>query len=271
MPVAIITGGARGIGRAIAAALLREGYSIAIGDLDGDLAASTATGLTASGVGGHLDVSDAESFAGFVKEVESQLGAVDLLVNNAGIMPIGRFLELDPDTVRRTVDVNLVGVLNGVRAVLPGMVERGSGHIVNISSIAGKCPPPGGAVYAATKAGVLALGESLRQELAPQGVRVSTVLPSFTNTDLVTGTKGLRGIRNLEPEEVAQSVVAAVRRNHAIAYAPTALRHNVRLYDNLPGFANELLAKAFRGDRAFLDVDRDARRSYDDRIGQAAP
>jgi NADP-dependent 3-hydroxy acid dehydrogenase YdfG len=268
MPVALITGGARGIGRATAAALLRDGYSIAIGDLDGDLAASVAKNLTVSGVGAHLDVSDPESFAAFIKETEFRLGAVDLLVNNAGIMPIGPFLDVDPETMRRTVEVNLMGVLNGIHAVLPGMIERGRGHIVTVSSIAGKCPPPGGAVYAATKSAVLALGESLRPELAPQGVRVSTVLPSFTNTDLVAGTTGLRGVRNLEPEDVAQTIVTAVRRNHAVSYAPASLRHNIRLYDNLPGFANGLLAKAFGGDRAFLDVDRSARRVYDARIGQ---
>lgn len=268
MPVAIITGGARGIGRATAAALLRDGYTIAIGDLDADLAASAAKELSDTSIGGHLDVADPGSFSRFVAEVESVLGPVDVLVNNAGIMPIGPFLEMGPDTIRRTVEVNLLGVLNGISAVLPGMAERGDGHIVNVSSIAGKCPPPGGAVYAATKAGVLALGESLRQEVGPQGVRISSVLPSFTNTELVSGTKGLRGIRNLEPEDVARVVATAVRRNHAVSYAPASLRRNVRLYNNLPAFANDLLSKAFGGDRAFLDVDRDARKGYDDRIGQ---
>ena len=125
---AAITGAARGIGRATAEAFLRQGMKVAIGDVDLDAARQTASELGSSTVALPLDVTDHASFAAFLAEAEEQLGPVDVLVNNAGIMPIGRFLEEDDATAQRIMDINVHGVILGMKVALPGMVARGIGH-----------------------------------------------------------------------------------------------------------------------------------------------
>ena len=158
--VVAITGGAQGIGRATARAFVARGARVAIGDLDVGLAEKTAAEL---GVFAHpLDVSDQESYAGFVAAVEAELGPVDVLVNNAGIMPNGGFLELDERLDRATMEINVFGVLHGMRLVLPGMLQRGRGHVVNVASLAGKFPVPGLAVYNASKFAVVGLTAAAR-------------------------------------------------------------------------------------------------------------
>jgi NADP-dependent 3-hydroxy acid dehydrogenase YdfG len=135
---AAITGGARGIGRATAQALLLQGMKVAIGDVDLDAARQAATDLGSSTVGLPLDVTDRASFTAFLDSTEEQLGPVDVLVNNAGIMQVGRFIDEDDLTARRMVDINIHGVILGTKLALERMVARDRGHIVNISSQAGK-------------------------------------------------------------------------------------------------------------------------------------
>ena len=136
--VVAITGGARGIGRATAAALIREGARVAIGDVDAATAQQTAEELGAGTVALELNVTDRESFEGFVSQVEERLGPVDVLINNAGIMPVGRFVDEDDATAARQIDINLHGVIYGTKIALRRMLPRRSGHIVNIASVAGK-------------------------------------------------------------------------------------------------------------------------------------
>ncbi len=177
--VAVVTGGARGIGWATAAALRNAGAHVAIGDLD-----PARTALAAEELGLHgafLDVTDTSSVETFLDDVESRLGPVAIWINNAGIMPIGPVLEQPDAVIRRAVDVNVLGVMNGSRAAARRMTRRGEGRIVNVASIAGRIPAPGMAVYNGTKFAVVGFGEALDAELRHRGVRVSTVLPSFTN------------------------------------------------------------------------------------------
>jgi NAD(P)-dependent dehydrogenase (short-subunit alcohol dehydrogenase family) len=141
--VAAITGGARGIGLAIATALSRKGARVAIGDLDLELAQKAAEGLGGGAVAFDLDVTDRESFTGFVDAAEKAVGPIDILVNNAGIMPAGPFLEESDETAMRQFDINVHGVILGMKIVLPRMIERRSGHVVNIASQAGKGGFPG--------------------------------------------------------------------------------------------------------------------------------
>src|SRR5271165_1346932 len=148
---AAITGGGRGIGRVTAEALIRQGVRVAIGDVDLPMARQTAAELGPSAVALALDVTDRASFSAFRDGVEEQLGPVDVLVNNAGIMPIGPFLDEDDATARRILDINVHGVILGMKLVLPRMIERGRGHVVNIASQAGKYGLPGGATYCASK------------------------------------------------------------------------------------------------------------------------
>src|SRR5580693_7048025 len=162
---AAITGAARGIGKETAQALTRQGMKVAVGDLDLAAARKTASELGASAVALPLDVTDRDSFGKFLDDAEAQLGPVDVLVNNAGIMQVGRFVDEDDLTARRMIDINLHGVILGTKLALERMVARDRGHIVNISSQAGKFGAPGGATYSATKHAVVGLSEAVRGEL----------------------------------------------------------------------------------------------------------
>src|ERR1017187_345388 len=142
---AAITGAARGIGRATAEALLRQGMKVAIGDVDIETARKTASELGPSAVALPLDVTDRESFAAFLDEAEQQLGPIDVLIKNAGIMQIGRFIDEDDLTAQRMIDINLHGVILGTKLALARMIPRDRGQIVNVASHAGKFGAPGGA------------------------------------------------------------------------------------------------------------------------------
>ncbi|MBB1156937.1 SDR family oxidoreductase [Amycolatopsis dendrobii] len=203
-----ITGGGAGIGRAVAKLFASKGAHVAIGDLD-----QTAAEETAELVGGtahRLDVADRDSFASFVAAAEKAHGPLHVLVNNAGLMPNGGFLELADATDRLQIDVNLGGVLNGMKLVLPGMVERGFGHVVNVASLAGKFPVKGLAVYNATKFAVVGLTAATRLEFADAGVSLTAVLPSAVDTALASGLD-MRPIPKVQPEDVASAVVDSVR------------------------------------------------------------
>src|SRR4051812_22448419 len=167
--VAAITGGARGIGRATAQAFVRHGMRVAIGDLDLELAQRTASEIGAGTIALALDVTDRASFERFIDDVETQLGPLDVLVNNAGIMPIGRFLDEDDTTAQRMIDINLHGTLYGMKIALPRMQARNRGHIINLASQAGKFGTPGGATSSAAKFAVVGLTEAVRGELKLEG------------------------------------------------------------------------------------------------------
>ena len=148
-------------------------------------------------ISGHpLDVTDAESFATFLDKARADgAGHVDVLINNAGVMPIGAFLSQSEQSIRSSIEVNVYGVLNGCRLVLPEMMKRRSGHIVNVASLAGMVAVPGQVVYAGTKFAVVGLTTALADEVAPHGVEVSVVMPPFTNTELISGTNPSRAAR----------------------------------------------------------------------------
>ena len=256
--VAVVTGGARGIGRATASALAARGARVAIGDLDPEAAAAAAKQLAVSSY--HLDVSDRDSFAAFVEAVESDLGPVDVLVNNAGIMPNGPFLELGEETDRLTIDVNVFGVLHGMRLVLPGMVERGRGHVVNVASLAGKFPVKGLAVYNASKYAVVGLTAAARLEFAPRGVSLTAVLPSAVDTDLASGLD-MRPIPKVKPEAIARAVVDSVASRRAEIAVPSYVGLLADAATLTPEPALKLLRRAVRDDRA-LRPDTSERRAY---------
>ena len=187
----VITGAARGIGYATAQALLARGARVVIGDRDIDVLENAVAGVSSLGqVSGHpLDVTDRESFAAFLDKARADGGGhIDVLINNAGVMPVGPFLEQSAQAIRSSIEVNFYGVLTGCQLVLPDMVKRRSGHIVNIASLAGMVAIPGQVVYAGTKFAVVGVSTALADEFAPYGVKVTAVLPTFTNTELISGT-----------------------------------------------------------------------------------
>ena len=264
--VAVVTGGARGIGLATATALRSRGARVAVGDVDEDAVATAAASLGSDVVSGRLDVTDPNSFAAFLARVERELGPVDVLVNNAGIMPVGPMLD-EPHTVaRRVVDINLMGCMTGMKLALPGMLDRRRGHIVNIASAAGRSPVPGGASYCATKAAIVALTETARVEFAGRGVDFTCVMPSFTATDLIAGTRVTRLIPAVAPAAVGEAIARAVVRPRPDVYVPAAVGPKQRMQPLLGRRLRDAMNRFIGADRSFLDIDHAARRDYDARI-----
>lgn len=187
--VAVVTGGGRGIGDAIASALAAEGAAVAVWDLDGSAAAGVARRLAAEyggrTTGVEVDVSDAASVDRAVEATEAELGPIDVLVNNAGIDVIGPFLDSDPASWDRIIGVNLKGPLTTCYRIVRDMTDRGYGRVVNLGSDAGKVGSSGEAVYSATKGGVIAFTKTLAREVAAKGVTVNCVCPGPTDTALL--------------------------------------------------------------------------------------
>lgn len=206
--VVVVTGGARGIGRATAARLAEAGARVWIGDIDEAAVKETAAELGVQG--DRLDVADQWSFGSFLARAEGD-GPVRMLVNNAGLLRSGPFLEQSLAGHTQEVEVNLLGVINGMHHALPLMVARGEGHIVNIASMAAKISTPQMATYCATKFAVAALSRALRAELVGTGVTLSTVMPAAVNTGLTAHFNLGLGMPVLEPDDVAKAIVATAR------------------------------------------------------------
>jgi NAD(P)-dependent dehydrogenase (short-subunit alcohol dehydrogenase family) len=271
--VAAITGGARGIGRATASALVARGVRVAIGDIDASLAEQSAAALGSGAVGLPLDVTDRESFNAFLDEVERRLGPLDILVNNAGIMPVGPFLDETDATTKRMVDINVNGVIFGSKLALKRFQTRGHGHLVNVASIAGKGATPHLATYVATKHAVVGLTEALRLEFGPSGIDFSLVMPVGTNTELYSGLQQMRGIKTPEPEDVAEAIVEALQTGRFDVYVPKRMKAVIRATGLFPRAAAEAIGNSLGSNEVMQHPDLTARAAYEQRIGQtmAAP
>src|SRR5215203_5932640 len=221
--VAVVTGGGRGIGKALAVALTSEGCRVAIGDVDGASAEATAAELGPNALGLVLDVTDRPGFTAFLDAVESRLGPIDVLVNNAGIMTVGPFEAEDDATAVRMVEINLNGVIHGTKEAVRRMKPRGTGHIVNMASSAGRFGFPNLATYCATKYGVIGLSEAVSAELRRTGVEVSVVMPNFVRTELSAGMGEVAGFRHSTVEEVAQATLGALKFPRFDVFVPKKL------------------------------------------------
>jgi NAD(P)-dependent dehydrogenase (short-subunit alcohol dehydrogenase family) len=267
--VVAITGAARGIGRATAGALVDAGARVAIGDLDAGLAQRTATEL---GCAAHaVDVTDPASFERFLDWVEAEVGPLDVLVNNAGILHLGPFLEEDEAATRRQVDVNLLGVIHGTRLGVRRLRERGGGHLVNVASSAGKVTPPGIATYTATKHAVVGLTEAVRLEQRGSGIDFSIVMPGVVRTEMIAGYARSRVVSEIEPEDVADAIVGALRRPRVDVFVPRSLGRINRLMQILPRRAREWVGRAVGVDRITWDADRSVRGAYESRAAASDP
>ncbi len=268
--VVAITGAARGIGRATAARLAGAGARVAIGDIDAELAETAASEIGGGAIGLQLDVTDRASFQAFVDAAEERLGPLDVLVNNAGILLMGPFLDEDDGATAREIAVNLGGVINGMRVALPRMRERGRGQVVNIASGASYVAPPGEATYAATKHAVAGLTEGVRAELRGTGVDLTLVFPGLVNTELATGSRPTRGMKWLEPDTVAQAVIGAIAQPRAEVFIPRSLAATLKLNKVLPPRAREKLGAFFRLDQFATGADPTSRAEYNARIRSGA-
>jgi NAD(P)-dependent dehydrogenase (short-subunit alcohol dehydrogenase family) len=268
--VVAITGGARGIGKATATALVRKGCRVAIGDLDLALAEETATGLGGGTIALALDVTDRASFEAFLAETERQLGPLDAVVNNAGIMPATPFAEESEDSVRRQVDINLHGVITGTQLAIARLQPRGSGYIVNIASQAGKAGIPGIATYSATKHAVVGLSEAVRAELRGSGVEVLCVMPTVVNTELTSGV-GQRWVKPVEASDVANEIVDAMEVPRFDVFVPRANGVLYKVLTLMPRGMREGLGRLMKVDRLMIEVDHGARRAYEERAAASEP
>ncbi len=261
-----ITGGARGIGRATAEACLRAGMSVVIGDIDPAAVTAAAAELGDGAIGLPLDVRDADGFEAFLIGAEEHMGALDVLVNNAGIAPIGLFIDEDPRDTQRIVDVNIGGVLTGTRLALGRFLPRGRGHIVNLASSAGQIAPAGGASYAATKHAVVGFTRAIRAETRGTGVRTTIVMPGLIRTDMISGFKKARGTRVIGPEVVAGAIVDAIRNGREEVFVPRELGPVARLIAGTPPAIADRIKRALKADTIMAHVDGDAREAYRQRL-----
>ena len=238
-----VTGGARGIGLAIACACSEAGMSVAIGDLSEAASAKAAQSLPGPASGLAVDVRDRASFSAFLEQAEDQLGPLHALVNNAGVLHKGPFADADPNDIALQVDVNLGGTLTGTQLALGKFLPRGSGHIVNLASTAAMVASPYGATYTATKHAVLGFTRALRGELRGSGVLSTVVLPGVIRTDMTSEFKSALGVRTVEPEAVGDAVVAALRQGTPEVYVPREVALQGRLFTTLPARLADQLSR----------------------------
>jgi NADP-dependent 3-hydroxy acid dehydrogenase YdfG len=269
--VVAITGGARGIGKATAQALVRKGAKVAIGDLDRELAEQTAAELGGETLALELDVTDRDSFEGFLDQVEERLGSLDVLINNAGIMPVGPLADESDRTARMMVDINVHGVLYGMKLAMPRMQRRNSGHIVNIASQAGKAGLPGLATYCGTKHFVVGASEAVRAELRETAIEVSCVMPAVVNTELGSGLQDTRGVKKLEPEEVADAIVDALEFPKFDVWVPKSSAAINKVISLLPRAGREAMGRMLNADKVAWEADPVARAAYEERAAHSEP
>ena len=269
--VAAITGAARGIGKATAEAFVRQGMKVAVGDLDVAEAQRTADQLGAGTIALELNVTERDSVERFVDQAEEQLGPLDVFVNNAGIMQLGSFLEESDATAQRQIDINVSGVLYGMKVVLPRMLERNTGHLVNIASSAGKAGFPGGATYCGTKHFVVGVSEAVRAELRETPIEISCVMPGIVNTELASGLQQARGVKNVNPEDVANAIVEALQRPHFDVFVPKSIGPINKVLGVLPRAGREGIARALKADKVLAEADAGARRGYELRAAHSEP
>jgi NAD(P)-dependent dehydrogenase (short-subunit alcohol dehydrogenase family) len=268
--VVAITGGARGIGKATAKALIAKGCRVAIGDLQLELAEKTAAELGGGTVALALDVTDRGSFAHFLDEAERQLGPLDAVINNAGIMPVTPLEDESEDSVHRQIDVNLHGVITGTQLAIARLRPRGGGYIVNIASQAGKSGLPGIATYSATKHAVVGLSEAVRAELRGSGVEVLCVMPTVVNTELTSGV-GQKWVKPVEASDVADEIVDAMEVPRFDVFVPRANGALYKILAPLPRSWREALGRAMKVDKLMIEVDHGARRAYEERAAASEP
>ena len=272
--MSIVTGGASGIGRAIAAELVGRGSHVVVADLDTAAARRVADELGPDASAATLDVSDAAAVSVLVDATVAELGRLDVMVNNAGVAVGGLLEELDERHWAKAIDVNLRGVVNGVSAAYPHLRAQRAGHILNTASLAGLIPAPAMLPYTTTKHAVVGLSTALRAEAASQGVGVSVLCPAFVDTPLLDevyaapasfGGSSVRArVRLLQPrfltaEHVARRAVDGLAANKAVIPVGFLAHASWRLLRYAPPLARGVIRAQASGHRRLND--RAARRA----------
>jgi short-subunit dehydrogenase len=269
--VAVITGASSGIGEATTRALAADGYRVALLARRADRTQALADELGDAAIAIQADVTDRDSLVAAAQRVQDELGGVDVLVNNAGIMPVAPFEEEDDATAIRVLEIDLHAVIHGCKEAVRRMRPRGTGHIVNVASVAGKVGFPHLATYCAAKHGVVGLSEALRHELRGTGVDISVVMPAIVRTELAAGLRPARAFKPSTPEEVAEATLEALRTGRFDVFVPIAIGPTWAGLNVLPRRVRDAFTRALRIDRALLDTDRAARVAYEARAAASAP
>jgi len=236
----LVTGGASGLGLAIARRFAAAGTRLVLTDIDADALEAAAAGLAIDGIQAAtcpMDVAAPGSVAAARDRIHREVGPIDVLVNNAGVVFGGRFGEVALERHLDTYRVNLLGAVVVTHAFLPDLVARPEGHLVNVASASGLIPLPYGATYASSKWGLIGLSDSIRLELELDGHRhvgVTTVCPSYVTTGLFAGARPPRTTRSLDPDTVGALVVRAVRHNRPFVLTPWLVRITPPLKGLLP-------------------------------------
>ena len=269
--VVVITGSARGIGRETARQLGAERARVVIVDLDGELAEKTAVEL-----GGlpwyQLDITDHAAFTAVLDRIEREVGTIDVLINNAGVMGIGNFADDAMESAYRQFAINVFALMHGTREAIHRMRARGAGHIVNVASMAGVVPIPGAATYVSSKHAVVGLCESLWWELRGTGIDLTYVLPALVNTELASGLKRTRTTNIVEPEDVAREIVTVLKTPRLAVYVPRQMGPITRMTTLLPRAIGNKIMTASGSDHIILDSLGDAgREAYEKRVSESAP
>lgn len=255
--VALVTGAASGIGRGLCEALCEQGAIVYASDVD----KQKLERLARAGIGTgeirsvSLDVTNEGDFTRVISAIVADHGGLDLMVNNAGIGVVGDFRQIEVDDIRKTVDVNLWGVVYGTNAAYEVMTARGYGHIVNVASSAGVMPVPMQTTYAMTKHAVVGLSRSLRVEAAVYGVKVSAVLPGLVRSGFFDAAKVVGDydyeqemeslpLTPISPRRAGELILAGVRANRELIAFPTSNRVILWLFRHFPRLMTPLLAKA---------------------------
>lgn len=265
--VVAITGAGRGIGLATASRFADAGAIVVIGDLDDDVAAKAAMQVGGGAEGYVVDVADRESFAAFLDRAEA-LGPVEVLVNNAGIMPLSPLVDQSDASIDKVLDINLRGVITGTQLAARAMSARGHGHVVNVASAVGRIGMAGGAVYSASKFGVVGFSEAMAGELRPAGVDVSVVLPTVVATELGAGVSATRGMRACKPEEVADAVLSTVRRPQFETWVPGYAKGIFYGSNTFPRRIRDAISHAMKADSSLTAIDAEARAEYERRASR---
>jgi short-subunit dehydrogenase len=264
---AIVTGASGGVGSALSKHLARLGVKVGMADLDQeklDAVASEAGGETLAMA---VDLSDLDAYTSFIDEVENQLGPIDFLCNVAAIMPISAFDTENPAVTAKILEVNLHAVVHSTQEAARRMKPRGDGHIVNVVSGAGWLAGGGVATYCASKFGVLGYTESVRMETRGTGVEVSVVAPAIIKTEMSTGLKDVRGVRAVEPSEVADAIVNLLQNPGKFAvFVPGSIGAMCLTFSAFPYRIRHFLTRISRTDLLLLQADMSKRSEYESRV-----
>jgi short-subunit dehydrogenase len=261
---AVVTGAARGIGSQIASDLLAVGYTVVIGDLDLKQTEATAAELGNGCTAVRLDVTDHGIITKVVADIEKRIGPIEVCVNNAGIMPTGYFTDQDLDVSAKVIEVNYLGVVQSTKILLPLMIARRRGTILNIASATGAKPLAGAAVYSGSKAAIIGFSDAVRREIRKTGVHISVILPNLARTQMSAGIRGPKALGSVSAEQVSAVALSAIRTGRFESFVPRRLGPVIRFSRLLPTGAQDWLDDRIGTDLIGLGGDPAARANYID-------